>query len=144
MTKKSIILFLLCISVIFKANAYDLTTCKIDLDIVQNKVLRVDHEAIEIVDGYNDMDSIKDIGKCEDLLLEAEATLIRVCKSFYSENLPGLDSLSDLMIQLNKGAQEVCKGLDLDLTTGGGRSEIQEPSNPSLPPQGKEVPIKVQ
>ena len=124
-----IILFLLSISTIFTTNASTpFNWCMTELRIVQEKILTVDSDAIEIVDGYNDMDSIKDLNKCESLLSEAEGNLEQVCKDFYKTNkLPGLN---DLMKQLSKGVKEACKEFgpqDNTFQGGGPRSVIQEP-----------------
>ena len=82
-----------------------LNWCKTELIEVREKVNVLSPEAIEVVDGYTDLDSIEDVQVCEAMLSETEGLLEKAC-----EDRKNLNKIAGFEVYINKASVEACKG----------------------------------
>ncbi len=82
--------------------------CMTELIHTRDKVMSIAPESIEVVDGYNDIDSIKNVEHCVSELSESEGLLVKACEQFLKT-----DSLVGFYVYLNPKIKKACKDIDL-------------------------------
>lgn len=130
--KKTIILSILVSAFsALTANANTpLNWCITELIEVREKVKVLEPEAIEIVDGYTDLDSIEDVQVCEAMLSETEGLLEKACN-----DRKNLNKIAGFEVYINKASIEACKGTDSEAQLKyDGTIERTKVVNPSMIP----------
>ena len=80
--------------------------CMTELIQVRDKIQSISPEAIEIVDGYNDLGSIEHVEQCESQLAEAEGVLSKVCLDREKLNIS-----EGFEVFINKEFYDACKSI---------------------------------
>jgi len=80
--------------------------CMTELIIIRDQIQTISPDAIEIVDGYNDLESIENVDQCEMQLSEAEGILTKVCLDREKLNIS-----EGFEVYINKESHDACKAV---------------------------------
>ena len=109
MNKKLLLTMAISILTTVQANASTpFNWCMTELIQTRDKLISIAPESIEIVDGHNDIDSIKNVEHCVSELSETEGLLVKACEQFLTT-----DSLAGLYVYLNPKIKKACKDIEL-------------------------------